>query len=308
VANEITFSSLTDATVSEVLTGDYLRLAASRAALPNHSGLYYAGSTSKRGGSTLKVPAFGLDAYDVPTGFTANENDAVSNTALTDDSYTITVARMSKAYEVSDLARFTDAHGILNAERFAQDAIVTRSQFLVQLIASLVGGFSDVKGTSGSDASVATHIAAKNALEARSIPGPYLAVYHSTQWNDIINDMYLNAGGAVQFDPASVEAQKVLGEGYKGRLAGVDVFVTNRVPTANAGADRAGGMFGRGAIGWADMAVESEDPINQLAIGGTLLFERDRTAREAETAFVMHTYLGASEFDDDSGVSIITDA
>ena len=90
---------------------------------------------------------------------------------------------------------------------------------------------------------------------------------------------------------------------------GADVFTSTYVPTANSSADRAGGVFGRGAIVWADGTIVNDDPTGQsMVIGGKILFERARTAKSGLTAYVSHRYLGAAEGVDLCGVSIITDA
>ena len=83
---------------------------------------------------------------------------------------------------------------------------------------------------------------------------------------------------------------------------------TTRVPTANAGADRAGGMFGGGAIIWADGTIPGEADPNQLMIGDKILFERVREGRAGLTAYVTRKFLGFSEGIDAAGASLITDA
>ena len=119
-----------------------------------------------------------------------------------------------------------------------------------------------------------------------------------------------NSGGAIQYDPMSAALIPTRGGlGFQGTLAGVDVFTSTRIPTANAGADRGGGMFGRGAVGFATGDITTDDPSGQsLVLGGKVLFERSRTAKSGLTAYVSHVYLGVSEMIDLAGVSIITDA
>jgi len=197
---------------------------------------------------------------------------------------------------------------VLTPAMFAEMARIDYTQVLVNLIAGLAGGFSDVVGSTGTDATLLNFLSAKRALHDRDVPGPYLAVLHPTQWSDIIEDWALNSGGAVQFDPAAPEMLRIVGNGYQGRLAGVDVFTTTRVTTANVGADRAGGMFGRGAIGWAFGSPPVDFADRQLALPGGLLFEIDRDADAGVTVMHEQIYLGAAELEDDAGVSIITDA
>ena len=305
MANEIRYPGIGDLRVAEMMSGEYIRLAAAREALPNHPALWYAGDTAGKLTTTVKVGHVGLDGFDMLSSRAEDAEGA--NTALTDGSTTVTVAPFFKSYAASDLARLTGADGILDATRFAMDAVVTVGQKIVDLVANITDSFSATVGSTGVNATLADHLSAKAILEIANVPGPYLAVYHPRQWNDIIQDAYLNSGGAVQFDPATPALVRQLGNGFKGTLAGVQVFTTTRVPTANSGADRAGGMFGRGAVVWADASIPVDDPSNQISLGKAL-FERDRNARKGETAWITHYYCGASMAIDDFGVSIITDA
>ncbi len=306
MANEIIFSGIGDLTVTEAVTAAFLLLLADRVALPQHPALFYAGDIAVGARSnTLKVPHVGLMGYDLATS--TGDGSAVANTALTDGSTTIAVARYSKSYEASDLARIT-AGGLVNAEAMAMDAMATAALTLTSILANLVDNFSSTVGTSGVDATVANFLDAITTLEIAKVAGPYMAVLHPVQWGDIRKDLGINAGGAIQWMPASAELIVSRGIGYQGQLAGVDVFTSTFVPTANAGADRGGGMFGRGALLWADGSVPSDPDLPQLNIAGKVLLEKSRTAKSGLTAYVMHVYLGASEGIDACGVSIITDA
>jgi len=201
-----------------------------------------------------------------------------------------------------------DAHGILNAEMMALDAVATYSATLRDLVANLVDNFSTTVGASGVDASIEDVLDAIAALEIAAVEGPYLAVIHPRQWHDIVKDAALNSGGAVQFAQSSQAMLETMkGLGYKGSLLGCDWFTTLDVPTANAGADRAGGIFGRGAIAWAQGPIVADPDLPQVNIGPVLL-EKDREAADATTGFLMHVNLGAGEQIDAAGVSIITDA
>jgi hypothetical protein len=307
MANEILFSGIGDLTVTEAITNAYLLLLADRMALPQHPALFYAGSIGAAARSnTLKVPHVGLLGYDVPTSATS-DGSAVANTALTDGSTTIAVARYSKSYEASDLARIT-AGGLVNEQAMALDAVATGALVLTNLIANLVDNFATTVGTSGADATFANFLDAITALEVAKVSPPYMCVVHPVQWGDIRKDLAITAGGAVQWMPASAETVAARGIGYQGQLAKVDVFTSTFVPTANAGADRAGGIFGRGALLWADGEVPVEADPNQMNVAGKVLFERVRTGKSGLTAYVSHVYLGASEGIDACGVSIITDA
>jgi hypothetical protein len=101
------------------------------------------------------------------------------------------------------------------------------------------------------------------------------------------------------------------GQGFAGSFMGVDIYKSSKVPTANAGADRAGAMMGYGAVGMAEGSVR---PI--AALGGALQFhagtviavEYERDSSKALTAITGNAYFGVSILQDAMGVSIITDA
>lgn len=304
MANEILYAGIGDLRFAEAASAEYLLLLAAREALPNHPALLYAGDVAGSGSAVLKVPHLGLAGYDALTA--TADGSAVANTALTDASTTVTVARYSKAYEVSDMARGTGM--FLDPQVFAQDAVQSSASMLVSLIANLVDNFATTAGSTGVDLSVANYLTAIQTLEVANVAGPYMAVLHPQQVGDLRAALAAVAGGALQWMPGTQAQIQVLGNGFRGQFLGVDIFSTTFVPTANAGADRAGGMFGRGALVWADMTIPSSGDADQLIIGGKVMVERDRTARAGLTAHVTHTYLGATEGIDLCGVSVITDA
>lgn len=307
MANEIVFTGIGDLTTAEALTNAYILLAAERNALQNHPALFYVGDIGVGARSnTLKVPHIGLMGYDLLAS--TGDGAAVANSALVDGSSTVAVARYSKSYEASDLARMT-AGGLVNIDMMAMDAVLSGALTLSSLVANLVDNFSSTTGTSGVNATAANFLDAITANEIAHTPGPLLAVLHPVQWGDIRSDLAINTGGALQFMPATAELIAFRGTGFQGSLAGVDIVTSTFVPTANAGADRAGGMFGRGALLWADGTLVNDDPSGQsIVIAGKVLFERVRTGKSGLTAYVSHRYLGVVEGIDGFGVSIITDA
>lgn len=307
MADEILYSGIADLRTAEALSAEILLLLQDRNALPNHPALVFAGDAVGRGSAVLKIPAIGLQGYDLLSA--PGDGSAVANTALSDTAFQVTVARYSKAYEASDLARLTDpANGKIKVAEFASDAVVSSSNTLVSLVANVTDGFSSTVGSSGVDLSVNNFLAAIQTLEVAKNVGPYMAILHPQQMGDLRAAIANVSGGAIQWLPASQEQIQILGNGYRGNWMGVDIFSSSFVPTANAGADRAGGMFARGAVLWADSSIPSEGDANQLVLAGKILFERERTAKSGLTAYVTHYYCGVSKGIDAAGVSIITDA
>lgn len=278
---------------------------AERSMLVDHPALMYLGNLGGSRSITKKASEIGLDGYDSLVAVA--EGASVGATALYDASYTVTVGRQTKNYAYSGIARITDHAGQLDPARLAQDSLITKGQRLVELIANLVGGGSNEFGSTGVNLTIQQFFDAGTYLEGANVQGPFMCILHSKQWADL-RDAIRTATGLVEWQPASAAMQVIMGTGYKGNLWGIDVFVTNRVPTANSGADRAGGMFGRGGILYADATPKIDPATIAIPIGSdaTIEFERDAGAdiSKAHTNY----YVGANEGEDARIASLTTDA
>lgn len=305
MANEYLYSGAGDITTSQMLAAEWLLLEAEREALPNHGALHYAGDAAAKGSRTWQVSFLGLEGYDRLSA--ATEGTGISNTALSDGSATIAVGSYMKQYEVGDIARAVRPD-ILQVATFVRDAFAARNLTLTELIATLVDDFSNTIGTSGVDLVVSLLIDAVTALRIGNVPGPYMGILHPRQVGDLDIDLGTNTGGSLQWSQNTADFVEFKGPGYLGRLLNVDWFQSTFVPTANAGADRAGGVFGKGAIGWADMTPALTGiPGTEYLVGKTVL-ELKRTASAQLLAYVVRAYLGVTELDDDRGRTIISDA
>ena len=310
MANEIVFTGLGDLMLSEVLSGKYLLLLADRNALPSHPAiaLGYQKDCAGAGSNVFKVPHVGIFGYDILA--TGTEGSSTANSAFSDSSSTLTVVQKDKVYQASDLARMVDANGVIRQDIFALDAVVSASATSLDMVANLVDNFSATVGSSGVNATAANYLECIATLEIAQVVGPYLAILHPRQWADVRNDVATASGGAIQWNAGSQAMldAAMKGLGAQGNYMGVDVFTTTRVPTANAGADRAGGMFGAGAIIWADGTIPSEMDANQMVLADKVLFERIREGRAGLTSYLTRKFMGFSEGIDAAGVSAITDA
>lgn len=305
MADEILYAGIADLRMSEVLSSEFLLLMASREALPMHPALIYAGDAMGRGSVAIKVSELGLMGYDLLAS--AADGASVANTALTDGSVTVTPSRQTKFYEASDLARFIDGRGLLQASMFAADAVASAATTLLSLVANVTDDFASSVGSTGVNITVANFAAGVNLLEVGNVPGPYLSILHPVQIGDLRSELLTSSAGAIQWMAASQQQIQLIGNGARGQFLGVDMFSTGLVPTKNSGADRGGAVFGRGCVVWGDSSVDTEGDPNRLAIGGKVLFERVRTGRSGLTAYGSTVYQAAS-IGIDAGVSIITDA
>lgn len=308
---------LTDQRLAEVVSQDYLLLAADRNALPNHAALVYggdfAGSGAGMAGSPRKIPVLGFMGYDIPAAVA--EGAAIIPGQITDQQVSVSVSRRGKAYQPSDEVRFTDSLGVFNTESFARDAVLSRDLALASIVANLVGGFGLSQSTTGVNLTVAVYLAAIGDLEVGSAgsagPGNIMGILHHRQIGDLRDSFALSTAGAVQWSPVAASMLMAKQAGFVGNVMGVDLYSSGFVPTANAGADRAGGIFTTGGIVWADMAPSADSP-SQVVLGGKTLYEHGRDPLSGLTAYISACWLGGTRGYDTApnqlGVSIVTDA
>jgi hypothetical protein len=317
VATTLFADILTDQRLAAVMTEDYLLLAADRNALPSHPAILYAGDFAGSGAgasasSVRKIPLLGLMGYDLPEQIA--EGGSIVPQQLTDQQVSISVARYGKAYQPSDEVRWSDSLGVYNVSALAADALASHNLALTNALAALVGGFSTSQSTTGTDLTVAVFLAAIGDLErvsnATFAEGDAMAVLHTQQVTDLRSNFATTTAGALQWAPVAQDMLVIKGSGYRGRIFGVDLFASGYVPTANAGADRAGGIFIRGGIAWADATPSA--PVADAAVVGKVLYEQDRDALAGLTSYVSASWIGATRGYDTSphqmGVSVITDA
>lgn len=164
-------------------------------------------------------------------------------------------------------------------------------------IASLGGGASNSVGSTGNDLTEAQFMSARTQLMLNTIDEPYVAVLYTQQEQDLVVDIgttlasIVGSGGPTVISETN---QQVPRRNRPRDLFGVMTFNFNAVPTANAGADSAGFMFGsKRAIGMVDKWMTR------------LESERDISLRAEEN--VGTSAYAVVEVDDNAIVGIITD-
>ena len=268
-----------NARVAAVLAQEIQLKLADRASLHNHPSIVNFGNMAGRGSAALQVPILGLDGSDLLAS--AADGAVVANTTLTAAAATLTIGRYALRYDLTDLGGgITDSIG-LNAQRLAESMVGSTLMAFQNALCDTIDGFTATAGATGVDMSVDDFYSAQFALTLASVSGPYICVLHPRQLAD-----------------------------FQSTFNSVEVFVSSRVPTANAGADRAGGMFGRGAVGYVE---GSPFPIVGAAgvvtpAGSPVVVEFDRIVGGGTTSILASYYLGIGKLQDSMGVSIITDA
>ena len=308
--DEILYAGLANERTAETLTGDFLFNLTDRNMLPAHDALLYWKDFRGLGTTTVKIPIINFLGFDLPSQI--GEMLATPNTPWADSSVLLSIGCFTKAYERGDLARFTDSLGVVsNPALFAEDAALSHSLRLANLCTNVLDDFTTTVGSTGADLTIAQFLAGVNLLEINTqgqiAPGQACSILHPVQMGDIRTGL-LTLAGSAQYHAAAQDLLAVKGTGYRGQLFDVDLYSLPSVPTANAGADRAGSIFVRGAMCWGDMSVDTENDANSLVIGSKVLFERERKPRTRSTNYLSSSYLAASKLIDLCGISVITDA
>lgn len=299
MANEQTPSSIADIVAGEVLANEYLMLLAERdGSVLNHPAFFHA--TGSPGSNVVRVPVLG-HGYDLLSAATPGADTA--NTSFSDDKIDVTVATYTLRYTNDALAKYM-ADGKLDAQMFAMGAVISIAQTLISLAANVTDGFSNVAGSTGVNAAWSDVLTAKALLGVGNADGPMLGLVHGVQWGDLESDALSLGVLPAQLNAGIINTGL---EAYKGRYFGVDFFKSNRVPTADAGANRAGAIWTPGGLVWADAELDTEGDPNIVNLGRGQ-FERVRLGLQSATSYVIRAAMGVSLGIDAAGVTLKTDA
>lgn len=302
MANEILPAGIGDLITSQAMAAEFLMLLADRdGSVLTHPALLHATAPSLTS-NVVRVPHLGVMGYNLLSATTPGSE--IANTVLSDGSTDVTITLRAKRYNLDDLARVM-TNGRLDPVLFAQDAAVSVAMTLISLIANITDGFAATAGTSGVDATWDDVLSAKALLGIAKVGGPLLGILHPRQWADLEQDAL--SLGVLPAQTMGGVINQGLGPAYKGQWMGIDVYVSSEVPTANAGADRAGGIFGLGGICWADAQLAPENDSNVVDLGRAR-FERVRQGHYAATSYVTTHAAGVAMGIDACGASLITDA
>ena len=220
----------------------------------------------------------------------------MANTAFTPTAVTLTVGEVGLMLTLTDLARFSS---IADYEWYGAECGKAVAEKLIGDIAGLAAGFTGTTvGATGVNLSEQNFRDAKTNLVTANVPGPYAAMLHPVQVNDLETSIgsTISAAGNTGASARSETNDLSMGpEMDAGMLYGVRVVSSPQIPTANVGADRNGAMFA------ANRALAY---VEKWAVRPEL--ERDASLRATE--IVVTAAYSVGELDDTSGVGIITDA
>lgn len=237
-------------------------------------------------------------AVQVPKAdkFTAaalTEGTEVANTALTSASVTGTAAEIGIMATVTDVLEVSDipaAHGA----RLKQLGRALGDKVDVDITA-LFSGFSTAVGATTVNITLANLLDAIYNLEVNDAAGlgSLVAVLHPRQTADLRTELEADAA-SIYVGKSDKSISKAMA-GYFGNWFGIDIFHSTNVPTANAAADRAGGLFVRDyALGMVQKWAARVEAMRWPPIRGFVL--------------VATAMYGVFEVEDAAGIDVTTDA
>jgi len=310
MANITNVSLVGDLRLQQMISQEIKLLITDARNLRNTPFLDFVGSINGMGSDTIRVRKAGLDGYDsfqafTGTGGTYNEDSAVTETSLTDGHADIVVKRQALMYKITDLANMTGMGADVDPFRIAESIAKSYELLFAELTASTVAGFTASVSNAGAltiDDFIEAYQTLELAASGKGAPGPYVALLHPEQWQDLQADIRSENNNALAFAPASYEAMSAKGPGFKGSYLGVDIYTSSHVQTATG--LHVGGMWAPGAIGFATGKPAALAGAAQSMDMGDVLIEMERDASRALTSIVGHCYLGMGVVDADRGVKL----
>jgi len=235
-------------------------------------------------GKTITVPR-----YPVQSAAAVTEGDEVSNTAVSTDGVTLTVATVAIRTLLTDLARTSAASNVVaDLGRLFGEAIAKK---IDQDLLALFSGFSNGVGGASTALSAAVVAQAVAKLRANAVPGDALAaVVHPYVAYDLKKDLtntFANPN-------AGIIQNEAMSQGYVGMLFGVPVFESANIADTGTAGDYVGAVFHRDALG--------------LALVGDISIETQRRASFLGDDIVASAHYGVGELYDTYGVKITSDS
>lgn len=173
------------------------------------------------------------------------DGTAMSNTGINPTSITGTAAAVGRTSDVTDQSA---TGSLLDVAESAGNFARALTNKMEVDITALYASFSTVVGTSGAAITIGNWQTATHKLELADEDNNIVSVIHPVQGNDL-RGAVVAASGGVFSNPQEFKGGLIADVNMgavKGSLLGVPISFSTTVPTANAGADRAGGMFSAG--------------------------------------------------------------
>ena len=238
-------------------------------------------------GLTAQVPIY----PSVAAAAVADGTD-LANTAFNTTSKTMTASEIGVMVELTDLA----AEGANDdvAAAIGRQLGAAMAEKVDTDLAGLFSGFSSSLGTGDTEISADLIFQAAATLRTNNADqnGGYVCLLHPFQAYQLKKQL-TNVGAAAMSHALSDVGNGALRDGFVGRIAGVDIFESNVVTGASAGA----------YVG----AVMSQDALGYM-VKRSMRIETERNASKRSLEIVGSMAYGVSELFDSYGIGLVADA
>jgi N4-gp56 family major capsid protein len=235
-------------------------------------------------GKTITVPR-----YPVQSAAVVTEGNEVTDTAVSTDGVTLTVATVAIRTLLTDLARVSSASNVVaDMGRLFGEAIAKKMD---QDLLALFSGFATGVGGASTAMSAALVAQAVARLRANAVPSDALAcVVHPF----VAYDLKANLSNTFANPQAGIIQNEAMATGYVGTLFGVPVFESANIADTGTAGDYVGAVFHRDALG--------------LAMVNDITIETQRRASYLGDDIVASAHYAVGELYDTYGVKITADS
>lgn len=307
MANEISVAAmLSDGVLSTFIVTDYQARNARpddlRAALERVEWQPNAGSNSQRVG-----------LYDDDFTFAAASSEISGGASNSDPDwgyFALTPARRLLKFQLTDLTAGVRGPNGADPALFVGIMLRATGKTITDMACAVAAAATEEVGDGAGPMTVDLFMDAKMQLDSTATPAPYNAVLTAKAYGELVESLRGELG-VMSWQDASAEIVAATGGTFKGTLAGVGVWVSDKIDTTDAGAVSQSFMFGRNGIRYTEAPI---GPLmaDALASGaqildlGALGVEIDRDADNGLTALIGNYYPAVSLGEDLAVVRIQT--
>ena len=298
-----TMTTAADLRMTSMISAEINLLLRDTANLRNTGYMQYLGSINNMGTDQIKFRKVGLmgrDSFESRT-----EVQAATEQTISDDKVLVQVSRYSLRYDYSDilaLTAFGNSPYEIDPFNLAASIGESYNTLFAELTAAATAAATNVTGTSGTTMSVSTFFEAIYALEqADTFLGAYSCI-HPKSLSELQASLRSEQNNIVSQMVATEEMIKAKGQGYVGKLFGVDVYRSSHIESD--GTDYDNWMADSGALGYADGVPQILGAPEIMELD-KVVCELSRDAATATTSIVGHSYLAASILDQNRIVGML---
>jgi N4-gp56 family major capsid protein len=284
MADEVTSAagSVGELVAAEIVSRDIINAAYANAVMP---ALVKIADISSQNTLTMEFPKWPLLAAGDLTEGTDAANSAVNTTSVS-----VTADEAGIMITVSDIVAKS---GTANLADYAEELGKALANKIDTDILAEVADFTNSVGTTGVDMTEANFLQAIYTLENGNASGPFAAVLHPIQVDDLRKALS-STTGAIWGGPSAPAGDL----GSMASLYGVDIFKSTNCASVNTDADRQGVMMPMGNQSGLAFVMHT---------GANTEFQRDASLRATEIVVTSVYGDECVNVADNGGVAIITD-